>query len=41
MKKLQKNELKKVIGGMAPKCCIDWDPIKRRCYQWDFGCLEN
>ena len=31
MKKLQKDELKKVNGGMAPKCCIDWDPIKRRC----------
>ena len=28
MKKLQKDELKKVNGGMAPKCCIDWDPIK-------------
>lgn len=40
MKKLQKDELKKVNGGMAPKCCIDWDPIKRRCEMWDGGCLN-
>jgi bacteriocin-like protein len=26
--KVTKDELKKVNGGMAPKCCIDWDPIK-------------
>ncbi|HFK5569595.1 MULTISPECIES: hypothetical protein [Elizabethkingia] len=40
MKKLEKKELKKVLGGQAPKCCLDWDPIKRKCSQWDFNCLN-
>ena len=40
MKKLEKKELKVVLGGQAPKCCLDWDPVKRRCSQWDFNCLN-
>lgn len=40
MKKLNKTELKKVHGGQAPLCCLNWDPVLRRCRRWDDGCLN-
>lgn len=39
LKKLSAVDLKKIQGGAAPRCCIDWDPIKRYCSEWDLNCL--
>ncbi|REH45043.1 hypothetical protein C7448_11071 [Tenacibaculum gallaicum] len=38
-KVLNKTSQKKTTGGKAPRCCIDWNPIERRCYKWQPNCL--
>ena len=35
---LNKTQQRQVNGGRAPKCCIDWNPIERHCYEWDRNC---
>lgn len=35
---LSQKEQKMIKGGKAPKCCIDWDPVQRVCYEWQEGC---
>jgi len=39
LKKISNENLKKIQGGAAPKCCLDWDPKTKNCSQWDFNCL--
>ncbi|WP_262496810.1 bacteriocin-like protein [Chryseobacterium sp. 52] len=39
-KKLSKGELKKIQGGIAPACCLSWNPVLRECRRWDYSCLN-
>ncbi len=38
---LSTEELKKINGGRVPLCCLDWDPIKKVCYNYDPNCNPN
>lgn len=40
-KSLTSNEKKIIMGGRAPKCCLEWNPITQYCSKWDYACLNN
>ncbi|SQG07714.1 hypothetical protein [Elizabethkingia meningoseptica] len=40
MKKIERNDLKKVQGGKIPYCCLKWNPLTRVCSEWDANCLN-
>ncbi|MCL1670370.1 hypothetical protein [Elizabethkingia ursingii] len=31
LKTLKRDELRVIGGGMAPRCCIGWNPITKEC----------
>jgi hypothetical protein len=31
LKALKRDELRVIGGGMAPRCCIGWNPITKEC----------
>ncbi|AJW63511.1 hypothetical protein VO54_02039 [Elizabethkingia miricola] len=41
LKTLKREELRVIGGGMAPRCCIGWNPITKECRGGYYPNCEN